>query len=138
MKFKKMNVSQNKVEIELEGNDVTRIEVINESDFGSEIRFFINGIERDLDDEVQDKILNFINDNKDKKDIVKSTADYNYHFLYSSLTINQILQGYHNNKERAIKNIEKDLELFTKYEEYEKCIILTNIKKEIKLWKKKS
>jgi len=131
MRFKKLNILPNKVEIELDGEDITRIEVYNDPVFGAEIKFFINGIERDLNQKVQEKILNFINDSKDREDIEKVTADYNYYFLYNSLSIKQIIQGYSNDKDRAIRNIEKDISLFTKYEEYEKCLTLMNIIKEI-------
>jgi len=128
MNFKKVNIiSKFTVEIELDDNTNIEVSKINKDEYD----FFINGIKKDIDEEKEKEILDYIIDNIDQKELEWVIAVEDFNSIYNRLSFEDICIGYHHDKELMKKKINSDLELFIFHEHYDKCIVLRNLLKKI-------
>jgi len=122
MEFKKINIiSKFKIEIELDDEYDSRLEVISIED--KKLDIFVNGIQRDLNKETEDTIREYISENIDQIELNRVIMNDDYNMIYSRLSTTDIIKGY-KKKDTAYKKINDCLDYFISTEEYEKCTIL--------------
>jgi len=123
--------SKHKVSLVIETeDDYLPLDVISIND--KKLEFYIYGIKKELTENQKQEILNYIEKNINQDELEYIIANDDYNNIFSKLTIKEIFLGWHNNKELILDIIDNTIKTFIFHEEYEKCIILNNIKNKIK------
>jgi len=127
MDFKKLKIIS-KYAVEVELYDDTNIEIVSVDGM---YKFYVNGIQKDLELSTKNKIFDYISEEIDQDELKWIISNEDFENIYNKKTFEEICSGYNNDKDLMIDLLKNDLELFIKYEHYDKCIVLKKILDEV-------
>lgn len=129
MKLGKIRIIS-KYKVEVETNDVT-MEITANNDKNIGYDFYMNGIKKEFDLDMEIEIIDYVTTNIDKSELSYVIANDNYKNIFNIFNLVELKSYYQNDIKKLTSELNETLNIFIKQEHYEKCETIKQILNEI-------